>query len=110
LPSPSPSSSSADGAEYGAAAAIATWLLGHVGVAWALRAQPFLALRDNLLFPIWAVLAGATGILLTASPLAGLLGRSTLPAGRWPLVIACALLAAALAAAARRATGLGPRL
>jgi hypothetical protein len=27
-----------DGAEYGAAAAIATWLLGHVGVAWARRA------------------------------------------------------------------------
>ena len=99
-----------NGAEYGAAAAIATWLLGHVGVAWALRAQPFLALRENVFFPLWAVLAAATGVLLTASPLADPLGLSTLPADRWPLVIACALLAAALAAVARRATGLGTRL
>jgi P-type Ca2+ transporter type 2C len=99
-----------DGAEYGAAAAIATWLLGHVGVAWALRAEPFLPARENVFFPLWAVLAGAAAVLLTASPLAGLLGLSTLPAGRWPLVIACALLAATLAAAARRATGLGSRL
>jgi Ca2+-transporting ATPase len=99
-----------DGADYGPAAAVATWLLGHVGVAWALRARPALALRDNPFFPLWALLAAATAVALAATPLAGQLGLSTLPATAWPIVIGCSLLAAALAAAARRATGLGSRL
>jgi hypothetical protein len=99
-----------DSAAYGPAAAVATWLLGHVGVAWALRAQPLLTLRANPFCPLWALAAGATGVALTATPLAGQLGLATLPGHAWPIVIACSLLAATLAAAARRASGLGPRL
>jgi len=99
-----------DGVQYGAAAAVATWLLGHVGVAWALRTRSFLPLRENIFFPLWALVAGLTGVALASSPLGTQLGLSTLPARAWPAVLACSLLAPALAALARRASGLGQRL
>jgi Ca2+-transporting ATPase len=99
-----------EGSQYGAAAAVATWLLGHVGVAWALRARPFLPLQDNAFFPLWALAAGVTALALAASPLGAQLGLATLPARAGPAIIACSLLAPTLAALARRASGLGQRL
>jgi P-type Ca2+ transporter type 2C len=97
------------GVHYGSAAAVATWLLGHVGVAWTLRARPRLALRDNVFFPLWGAAAAAVAVLLAASPLGTELGLATLPAAICP---GGGVRAArpGLAAVAERATGLGRRL
>ena|SRR6266545_4133083 len=103
------SSPAGDGVDYDAAA-VATWLLGHVAVAWTLRAQPRLALRDNVFFLLWGAAAAAVAVLLAASPPGTELGLVTLPAAIRVLVVACALLAPALAAVAERATGLDRRL
>jgi hypothetical protein len=96
-----------DGVDYGAA--VATWLPGHVAVAWTLRAQPRLTLRDNVFFPLWGAAAAAVAVLLAASPLGTELGLATLPAAICP---GGGVRAArpGLAAVAERATGLGRRL
>ncbi|MER3412285.1 MAG: ATPase, partial [Thermoleophilia bacterium] len=92
------------GDEYGGVAAFASWLIGHTGVAWTLRARPRLSLRANPAFPLWAAAAAIAAVILTASGLAGQLGFPTLPVGSWALVIAASALTAGLAVAARLAT------
>ncbi len=71
---------------------------------------PRLALCDNVFFLLWGAAAAAVAVLLAASPPGTGLGLVTLPAAIRVLVVACALLAPALAAVAERATGLDRRL
>ncbi len=89
------------GLQYGQAAAVATWLAAHAGVAWGMRAQPALPLTVNIAFPAWALTAIATGVALAASPAGDALGLSSLPATAWLTVAAAVLLSVAVALAAR---------
>lgn len=97
------------GAEYGGAAAFSTWLVGHAAVAWGLRARPRLSLTANVAFPIWAIAAAATAVLLS-SVLASQLGLAVLPASAWALVAAAAAGSAVLAAFGRGALRISERL
>ena len=85
-------------------AAMATWLMGHAGVAWTLRARPSLPPRANLAFPGWALAALGVGILLAATPLGGALGLAGLPAASWLVVVAGVGVGVGLAAVGRQLT------
>lgn len=50
-----------EGPQFGPAATVATWLIGHAVVAWSMRAKPGLPWRDNVAFPAWAFAATLTG-------------------------------------------------
>ena len=92
------------GAGVASTAAMATWLAGHAGVAWTLRARPSLPPRANPAFPGWALAALAVGILLAATPLAGTLGLDRLPLAGWPVVAGAVAIAVALATVGRQLT------
>jgi Ca2+-transporting ATPase len=98
------------GPAAGRSAALASWLTGHVLVASSIRARPALPLRANPAFPAWALAAAATGVVLVATPAGHVVGFTSLPPAAWPIIAAAVAGGTALAAAGRRAAGLGPRL
>jgi Ca2+-transporting ATPase len=92
------------------AVAFAAWLAGHAAVAWALRARPWLPLRDNLAFPLWAGAAMITAAVIAGTGIAPEVGLAPLTGLGWALAAAGALTAATLSAMARVATGIGADL
>jgi P-type Ca2+ transporter type 2C len=92
------------GTAVASTAAMATWLAGHAGVAWALRARPGLPPAANPTFPGWALAALAAGVVLAASPAGGGLGLRPLPAAGWAVVAAGVGVAVALAVLGRQLT------
>ncbi len=99
-----------DGAAYGPAAAVATWLIGHAFVAWSIRATPALPLRDNLAFPGWALAATLAGVILAATPAGRAFGLHALHPLGWVVVVGAVALSAALAFIARMAADFERRL
>ena len=91
--------SSAVGASTGQArcAALVVWLVGHVAVAWSLRARPGLSWRENPFFPLWAGAATVVGLLAAFTPAAALVRAEPLAASQVPFVAGavagCGLLA-----------------
>ncbi|QGP94011.1 Calcium-transporting ATPase 1 [Neomoorella glycerini] len=78
-------------------AAFATWMLGHVLLAYSLRTQSLPPYRQgffaNGVLNLWAL--GAAAVTLMAvylTPLQAVLGTGTLPTGAWGLVAGAALL------------------
>jgi P-type Ca2+ transporter type 2C len=98
------------GPESGRSAAVASWLVGHTLVAWALRARPALPPRANPAFPAWALAAAVTGVVLTATPAGHAFGLDALPTAAWTVIAAAVAGGALLAAAGRRAADLGRQL
>lgn len=89
------------GAQYGQAAAVATWLIAHAGVAWGTRAQPALPPTANIAFPAWALTASIAGVILAASPVGDGVGLSPLPWSSWLVIGPAVLLSVAIAFTAR---------
>ncbi|HZD71880.1 MAG TPA: HAD-IC family P-type ATPase [Actinomycetes bacterium] len=100
----------ADGLALVVSTSVAAWLVGHAGVAWALRARPGLPLRANPAFPLWALVAGATGLVLAGTAAGSLVGLQALPAWGWALLAGAVATMLLLAAAARRILRLGASL
>jgi Ca2+-transporting ATPase len=98
------------GAGVASTAAVATWLLGHAGVAWALRTQPTLPPRANPAFPGWTATAAAVAVAAAATGLGGLVGLAPLPATAWLVVLVAVTSSVALAALGRATLRLGTRL
>jgi Ca2+-transporting ATPase len=93
-------------ADASRAAAIAAWLITHATVAWALRARPGLALARNPAFPLWALVAALTALVIALTPLSTVLGVASLGAHTLAIVIASSVAGAAVAAVGQRALGL----
>ena len=70
------------GIHMAVAAAVAGWLLANVAVAWTLRARPGLALRRNLAFPGWALIAAASAAVLCLTQAGATLGSTLSPSER----------------------------
>lgn len=85
------------------AAALAAWLCGHALIAWTLRVDAALPLRQNPAFPAWALAAVLVAVLVTATPAAAALGLTGLTAAAAAVVAASVLAGAALSAVLRRA-------
>jgi hypothetical protein len=98
------------GTETAIAAAVAGWLIAHVGIAWSLRARPGLALRRNVAFPAWALVAVAAAIVLSLTAAGATLGVDPLTASATRITVAVAAVGVALAAAGRIALSLSGRL
>jgi P-type Ca2+ transporter type 2C len=98
------------GVDTAVAAAVAGWLVAHVGIAWSLRARPGLALRRNVAFPAWALVAVAAAFVLSSTAAGATLGVDPLTASAARITIAVAALGVAVAAAGRIALSLSRRL
>jgi hypothetical protein len=98
------------GTDMAIAAAVAGWLVANVGIAWALRARPGLALRRNVAFPAWALVAVATAVVLSLTSIGATLGVDPLTAGAARITVAVAALGLAVAAGGRAALSLSRRL
>ncbi|MFC8504208.1 cation-translocating P-type ATPase [Pedococcus sp. NPDC057267] len=91
--------SSAVGASTGQArcAALVVWLVGHVAVAWSLRARPALGWGENPFFPLWAGAATVVALVAAFTPAAAWVRAEPLAAAQMPFVVGavagCALLA-----------------
>jgi Ca2+-transporting ATPase len=92
------------------AAAVAGWFVAHVAVAWTLRARPGLPLRRNVAFPVWALLAVATAVVLSLTAAGETLGVDTMTAGATAIALAVAAVGVAVAAGGRGALALSRRL
>ena len=98
------------GIDMAVAAAVAGWLLANVAVAWTLRARPGLALRRNLAFPGWALIAAASAAVLCLTQAGATLGVDPLTVGAAGITLAAGIAGVALAAAGRAALSLSRRL
>jgi Ca2+-transporting ATPase len=98
------------GIEMAIAAAVAGWLVANVAIAWSLRARPGLAWRRNVAFPAWALVAVATAVVLSATPVGATLGVDPLTAEAARITAAVAAAGVAIAAAGRVALALSRRL
>jgi len=98
------------GTDMAIAAAVAGWLVANVAIAWTLRAQPSLALRSNVAFPVWALVAVASAAVLSLTAAGATLGVDPLTAGATAVTVAVAAVGVALAAAGRVALSLSARL
>jgi Ca2+-transporting ATPase len=96
-----------NGTDPATAAAVATWLIGHTVVAWALRARPGLPPHANLAFPAWALTAAAVGVALAGTPAGRLVGLDPLPLTAWVVVAGSVVVMAAVATLGRKAGQLG---
>jgi Ca2+-transporting ATPase len=92
------------------AGAVLAWLTGHTLIAWTLRARPLLSWRENPAFPLWALAAAATGLLLTMTPAAGLLGLAALSGSQAAAALAITCLAVLAAGALRILSRTGKEL
>lgn len=104
--------SSAVGASTGQArcSALVVWLVGHVAVAWSLRARPGLPWRDNPYFPLWAFAAAAVAALAAWTPAAALVRAEPLVQAQVPYVLAAVAGCALLGWLARPVLGTGTDL
>ncbi len=98
------------GTDTAVAAAVAGWFIAHVAVAWSLRARPGLPLRRNVAFPLWALLAVATAVVLSLTPAGATLGVDPMTAGATAVMLAVAAAGVAIAAVGRGALALSRRL
>jgi hypothetical protein len=98
------------GAGMGIAAAVASWLIANVAVAWSLRARPGLPFRRNIAFPLWALaaLAAAAGLSLTQA--GATLGTTPLTPSALAITAGFAAAGAATAAGGRVVLSLSRRL
>ncbi len=94
----------------GSAAAVAAWLCAHAAIAWALRSEPRLALRVNPAFPVWALAATITALLLALTPLGHAVGLRSLDLPGLAIVAGASSVGALLAAAGQRVLHLPARL
>jgi hypothetical protein len=92
------------------AAAVAGWLVANVAIAWTLRARPGLALRRNVAFPAWALIAVASAVVLSLTSVGATLGVDPLTAGATRITIGVAAVGVAIAAGGRMALLLSRRL
>ena len=98
------------GTDTAVAAAVAGWLIANVAVAWSLRARPGLPLRRNVAFPVWALLAVASAVVLSLTPAGATLGVDPMTAGATAVMLAVAAAGVAIAAVGRGALALSRRL
>jgi P-type Ca2+ transporter type 2C len=98
------------GTDMAIAAAVAGWLVANVAIAWTLRARPGLALRRNVAFPAWAVIAAASAVVLSSTAAGATLGVDPLNAAAARITIGVAAAGVALAVAGRVALSLSRRL
>jgi P-type Ca2+ transporter type 2C len=98
------------GTDTAIAAAVAAWLVANVAIAWSLRGRPGLAWRQNVAFPAWALVAVASAVLLSLTPVGDGLGTRPLTAGAVAITAAVAAAGVAIAAAGRVALSLPRRL
>jgi Ca2+-transporting ATPase len=98
------------GTDMAIAAAVAAWLAANVAIAWSLRARPRLPWRRNLAFPVWALVAVASAVVLSLTPAGATLGIEPLTAGATGITVAVAAAGVAVAAAGRAALSLTARL
>jgi Ca2+-transporting ATPase len=98
------------GTDMAIAAAVAGWLVANVAIAWTLRARPGLALRSNVAFPAWALIAVATAAVLSLTAAGATLGVDPLSAGALGVTVGLAAAGVAVGVAARGAMSLSRRL
>jgi Ca2+-transporting ATPase len=98
------------GADTAIAAAVAAWLVANVAIAWSLRARPGLSWRQNVAFPAWALVAVASAVLLSLTPVGDALGTRPLSVGAVAITAAAAAAGVAIAVAGRVALSLPRRL
>jgi Ca2+-transporting ATPase len=98
------------GTDTAIAAAVASWLVANVAIAWTLRARPGLAWRSNVAFPAWALVAVASAVVLSLTGAGATLGVEPLTAGAARITVAGAAVGVALAVAGRVALSLSWRL
>jgi Ca2+-transporting ATPase len=98
------------GTDMAIAAAVAGWLVANVAIAWTLRARPGLALRRNVAFPAWALIAVASAAVLSLTQLGATLDVDPLTAGAAAITAAVAAVGVAIAAAGRFGLALSRRL
>jgi hypothetical protein len=101
---------SQSGTDMAIGAAVAGWLVANVAIAWTLRARPGLALRRNVAFPAWAVVAAVSAVALSVTEAGASLGVDPLNAAAARITIGVAAAGVALAAAGRVALSLSRRL
>src|SRR3954470_18849251 len=98
------------GIDMAIAAAVAGWLIANVAIAWTLRARPGLALRSNVAFPAWALVAVASAVVLSLTAAGATLGVDPLTAAAARITVGVAAAGVALAAAGRAAPSPSRRL
>jgi hypothetical protein len=98
------------GTDMAIAASVAAWLVANVGIAWMLRARPGLALRTNVAFPAWALIALATAAVLSLTAAGATLGVDPLNAEAARITVGLAAAGMAIAAAGRATLSLSRRL
>jgi Ca2+-transporting ATPase len=98
------------GTDMAIAAAVGGWLTANTAVAWTLRAEPRLALRRNVAFPVWALTAVASAAVLSLTEAGATLGVDPLTSGATGITIGFAAAGVALGAAGRGALSLSRRL
>jgi P-type Ca2+ transporter type 2C len=98
------------GTDMAIAAAVAGWLVANVAIAWTLRARPRLALRSNVAFPVWALVAVVSAGVLSLTEAGATLGVDPLNAEAARITVAVAAAGIALAAAGRAVLSLSRRL
>lgn len=84
-------------------AAVLSWLIAHVLIAWSLRTQPRLSWKTSPAFPAWAASAIGVGLLAVITPLDRAVSLTELSPAWAGLATALAAAAAAIAVALRRA-------
>jgi Ca2+-transporting ATPase len=89
------------------AAAVASWLIANVAIAWTLRARPGLPLRRNIAFPVWALVALLAAFTLS---LTQALGVDPLSTDALRVTVGFAALGLAIAVAGRMTLSLSRRL
>jgi len=98
------------GTDMAIAAAVASWLVANVAIAWTLRARPGLAWRSNVAFPAWALIAVASAVVLSRTGVGTALGVDPLTAGAAAITVGVAAVGVTLAAVGRVALSLSRRL
>ncbi|MFL5852798.1 MAG: cation-translocating P-type ATPase [Solirubrobacteraceae bacterium] len=98
------------GTDTAIAAAVASWLVANVAIAWSLRARPGLAWRSNVAFPAWALIAVASAVVLSLTAAGATLGVDPLTAGAARITVGVTAVGVGLAVAGRAALSLSRRL
>ena len=98
------------GTDMAIAAAVGGWLTANTAVAWMLRADPRLAWRRNIAFPVWALVAIASAAVLSLTEAGATLGVEPLTPAAAGITVGIAAAGVAVAAAGRAALSLSRRL